>query len=61
MFGGLKTAAKNAVRAIEFDVIRYQPAPRSLDFPPDFTEEEIALCLKVKPYTMSGYVGVKLF
>lgn len=58
LLGALKRAGKRAVRALGVDVIRYPPIKQPPACPQDFTEDDIALCSTVAPYTMNGLIGI---
>ncbi len=56
----LKRAVKGALRSVGLDIVRYPPVKPPPSFPLDFTEEEIALCTKVKPFTLGGDIAVQM-
>jgi O-methyltransferase len=59
MLAELKRAAKRAVRAAGIDVVRYPPVQPPPTFPQDFTEDDIALCTKVQPFTVAGCIAIQ--
>jgi hypothetical protein len=56
----LKSTLKHVIRATGFDVVRYPPVEPPPSFPLDFTEEEIALCTKVKPFTLGEHIAIQM-
>jgi O-methyltransferase len=56
----LKRAVKSAIRAAGFDIVRYPPIEPSPNFPLDFNEDDIALCTKVKPFTLGGDIAIQM-
>ena len=56
----LKRAVKGALRSVGLDIVRYPPVKPPPSFPLDFTEEEIALCTKVKPFTLGGDIAIQM-
>jgi O-methyltransferase len=58
MFSVLKRSAKKLVTSIGFDVVRVSNSNRSPSFPRDFAEDDIEICSKVNPFTMTGYKGI---
>jgi hypothetical protein len=56
----LKSTVKQVIRATGFDVVRYPPAEPSPNLPLDFSEEDIDLYRKVKPFTLGEPIAVQM-
>jgi O-methyltransferase len=55
----LKSTVKQVIRATGFDLVRYPPAEPPPSLPLDFSEEDIALYGKVKPFTLGEPIAVQ--
>jgi O-methyltransferase len=56
----LKSTVKRVIRATGFDVVRYPPVERPASFPLDFTEDDIGLYQKVKPFTLGEPIAIQM-
>ena len=55
----LKSTVKQVIRATGFDLVRYPPAEPPPSLPLDFSEEDIDLYRKVKPFTLGEPIAVQ--
>ena len=56
----LKSTVKRVIRATGFDVVRYPPVEPPASFPLDFAEDDVALCTKVKPFTLGEPIAIQM-
>ena len=50
----LKRQLKNMAHLIGYDIVRHNPNPVQLDYPPDFEPHHISIIKKVQPYTLTS-------
>lgn len=60
MLSALKGVGKKLIRSMGYDVMRYPPPVDSRpSFPPDFTDDEVEMCLKVNQFTLASPLGIR--
>ncbi|MBV9754840.1 MAG: class I SAM-dependent methyltransferase [Hyphomicrobiales bacterium] len=51
---------KQVIRATGFDIVRFPPAEATPSFPLDFTDQDVDLYNKVRPYTLGEPIAVQM-